>query len=286
MKMPEPIIEPITSVVASISPRPLTRPACHELLPFFHPLAQGLRRSSGRAAGRRSRPPNRRRPLNTSTAFSCVMPPMATSGFSIRAAASPDLFDADHRIGIALGSGGEYRADRHVIHRLAAGRAELRHVVAGESDGTHRGPSAGAHRAAADRPGRRAARRPAAARNRRGRYDKSGAGLAAQARHRARADSKKLAAPVALVADLQDARAALQKCGGRAFPARYPRVRAIPYRESGRPAEASLIADWIMIPRRGGSCRAPGDYFTAANTSAGLGIPRRANRILPSRPIR
>ena len=44
------------------------------------------------------------------------------------------FFDADHGIGIALGGGGEHRAECDVIHRLTAGGRKLIDIVAGKTD--------------------------------------------------------------------------------------------------------------------------------------------------------
>ena len=133
MKMPEPIIEPITRVVASTSPRPLTKPFLSRvvaILPSVPAEIEAVAGSGSRPAitARESAPA-----LSTSSALAMVMPPIATSGFSHQRAAAAH-FDARHGIGIALGDGGEHRAQRHVIHRLGRGRAELLHVMAGEAD--------------------------------------------------------------------------------------------------------------------------------------------------------
>ena len=86
MNTPEPIIEPITSVVAETSPRPLTRP------PLTTPPSRVVAILPSVVAEIEPWPPSGSRPAitatesaparNTSAALASVMPPMATSGFS------------------------------------------------------------------------------------------------------------------------------------------------------------------------------------------------------------
>ena len=150
--------------------------------------------------------------LNTS---SCVFLRDAADGnqrlFDQRSAPAY-LFDSDDGVRIELGGGGEDRAERDVIHRFAAGRAELRRRCGWRIRLPHPVPSGGAHRAAADRPARRAARPPAAWRNRRGRSP--------QARRRLRGRG----AP--RCARIRRSRGSSALCGGSAeYPRRHPETR-------------------------------------------------------------
>src|ERR1039457_3336034 len=119
------------------------------------------------------------------------------------------------RIRIEFGGGGDDRAERHVIHRFAARGAKLRHVVARETD----------HRIAAHQLARIPRRQIVLAHVQPGFQQQReigavvdyqrGPGFAAEARHGARG-SEETAAPLPLMADLENAGTAIQKsrCGG------------------------------------------------------------------------
>ena len=130
--------------------------------------------------------------------------------------AAADLFDSGDGVRIEFGGGGEDRAERDVIHRFAAGRAELRHVVAGESDrriGTHQAACIARRQIvlAYMEPGIQEQCEIGAVVD-----HQRGPGFAAEARHGARG-FEEAAAPVPLVADLKDTGASLQKRGGGGF---------------------------------------------------------------------
>jgi hypothetical protein len=126
-------------------------------------------------------------------------------------AAAAYLFHADHGIGIVLGGGGKHRAEGDVIHGLAAGGRKLTDIVAGKAD----------HGARTEKLAGVAGREIVLAHVQAGFeqhgeigavvYDERHAGFAAQSGHLF-GGFEDVAAPVSLVADLQNAGAAFQEC--------------------------------------------------------------------------
>jgi hypothetical protein len=136
IKMPEPIIDPTTSVVESSSPRPLIRPCLYFVASRCHSSIRSRKDTLVRSGGSRS-------PITAiesapaahiAGAVSLVMPPIATSGFSTSARHSFKASIPVTGSGFRLDAVGEYRTECHVVYRLAARRANLLQVVAGESN--------------------------------------------------------------------------------------------------------------------------------------------------------
>src|SRR5262249_22717700 len=127
MKMPEPIIEPMTSVVESNSPRPATRRVALALLmtpyctlPILHALADG----SGGAIGGQQVADNGDGICSRFERGSSILARDATDRHQrpgCQPAPRAQPVEAHHGIRIELRLCREHRTERQVINRLAGG---------------------------------------------------------------------------------------------------------------------------------------------------------------------
>src|SRR6266576_560486 len=137
IKIPEPIMDPMASVVASSNPRPLTRVRVLELLmrayctlPVFHPLSDGCGGSVCRhkvADDRYGIGAGFKHGLSTLTCDAADRD-QRPSG---KPAPGPQALDSHHRVGIDLRLRGEHRPQGQVTRGLAVRGGELLGVVRG-----------------------------------------------------------------------------------------------------------------------------------------------------------
>src|SRR5260370_5999535 len=140
MKIPEPIIEPMTSVVASRRPRPFTRLVAVELLMRVYctlPISYALKDGRGGAIGGKQISDNGDRiSAGVEHRSRIASGDAADRRQRLRRQMAPgaQAVDSHDRVGIELRLRGEHRAQGEVGRRVIAGCGELFGVLGGGAE--------------------------------------------------------------------------------------------------------------------------------------------------------